>query len=309
MKHLNTIENFIDNNYWTNWLGLSRTLMALALSLTLILNSDITLFYSGIQNENFPKFDHLGINIYTWFGNLETSMIVSLILLIPVIIGIYPRYTCIIHWLVTYSFNVTSIATDGGDQVASIITLLLIPICLLDNRKWHWSTTKQDKGFIAKSIATFTYLILTIQISIIYFFASVGKFKVEEWANGSAIYYWLTQPLFGVTSFYRPIIDLILQNTFLTAFLNWSIIFLELTISLSIFTKSVYYKTKLFIVSIGFHFFILLLLGIASFSLIMTSCLIILLISKNNNYGFRNTFFSNFIRNINNRSSNTSHQN
>jgi antimicrobial peptide system SdpB family protein len=298
LEHLKKIEVFIDNNYWTNWLGLSRTLLALSLFLTLIFNSDIMLFYTGIQNENFSKFDFIDLNMYSWFGNLQTTRIVSIILLIPIIIGIYPKYTCVLHWLITYSFNITSIATDGGDQVASIITLLLIPICIFDNRKWHWSIEKQNKSFIAKTISTFAHLLLTIQISIIYFFASIGKFKVEEWVNGSAIYYWLTQPLFGVTSFFRPLIDVILHNSFLTAFLNWSIIFLELAIGLCILTKNANYRSKLLIISVIFHFFILLLLGIASFSIIMISCLIILLISKNNNYGFRNNSFFSFINNI-----------
>ncbi len=298
-NHIKFIEKIINNNYWTNWLGLSRTLFAISLLLTLILNNNLTLFYTGIQNENYPEFNNLELNLFSWFNNLETGVIVSIFLLIPVILGVFPRYTCIPHWIVTYSFSITCSATDGGDQVASIITLLLIPICLFDDRKWHWSKKQTNKSFIAKTIATLTYYLLCIQIFIIYFFASVGKFKVDEWRNGTAIYYWLTQPLFGVTNFFKPFVEAVLFSPILTALLNWSVLFIELIIAFTIFSTNSNYRKIVLIISISFHFFILLFLGIVSFSIIMASCLILFLISKNNNYEYRNFNFNNIISNIN----------
>ena len=295
-SHLKKINKFIDNNYWTNWLGLSRTLLAFSLFITLLSNNKITLFYTGIQNENYPKFQGIEFNLFSWFYNLEIGVIISIIILILVIIGIFPKYTCVAHWFVTYSFNITCSSVDGGDQVASIITLLLIPICLFDNRKWHWSTIKQlDKGFVVKTIVSFSYFLLSLQIVVVYFFAAVGKFKVEEWKNGTAIYYWLTQPLFGVTDFYKPFINLILHSSVLTAFSSWSVLILELMIAFSIFSSNIKYKKILFIIGILFHVFILLFLGIVSFSITMSSCLILLLISKNNNYDYRSFHFNSFI--------------
>jgi antimicrobial peptide system SdpB family protein len=295
-NHFKKINQLVDHNYWTNWLGLSRTLLAFSLLITLLSNNKITLFYTGIQNENYPKFDGLDFNLFSWFNNLETGVIVSIIVLLLVIIGVFPRYTCIAHWFVTYSFNITCSSVDGGDQVASIITLLLIPICLFDNRKWHWSTIERlDMGFAAKTIATLSYFLLSLQIFVIYFFAAIGKFKVEEWKNGTAIYYWLTQPLFGVTNFYKPFIDLLLHSPILTAFSSWSVLILELMIAFSIFTSNLKYKKILFVIGLIFHIFIFIFLGIVSFSIIMSSCLILLLISKNNNYDYRSFRFHSFI--------------
>ncbi len=296
IAHLKKINQLIDHNYWTNWLGLSRSLLAFSLFITLLSNNKITLFYTGIQNENYPKFDGIEFNLFSWFNNLETGVIISLVVLILVIVGIFPKYTCLTHWFVTYSFNVTCSSVDGGDQVATIITLLLIPICLFDNRKWHWSTTNLQKGFVAKTVATISYFLLSLQIFTIYFFAAVGKFKIEEWKNGTAIYYWLTQPLFGVTDFYKPFIDLILHSSILTAFANWSVLILELMIAFSIFSSNEKYKRILLIIGFMFHIFILLFLGIVSFSIIMFSCLILLLISKNNNYVYR-SFNLNYLTN------------
>jgi antimicrobial peptide system SdpB family protein len=292
-------EKIINNNYWTNWFGLSRTLLAMSLLLTLILNNNLTLFYTGIQNENYPEFNNPELNLFSRFNNLETGVVVSIVLLLPVIFGIFPRYTCIPHWIVTYSFSITCSATDGGDQVASIISLLLIPICLFDDRKWHWSIKQTEKPFIAKTIAALTYYMLCIQIFIIYFFASVCKFKVDEWKNGTAIYYWLTQPLFGATNFFKPFLDVVLYSPILTALLNWSVLFVELIIAFTIFSTNSRFRKTVLTIGITFHFFILLFLGIVSFSINMTSCLILFLISKNNNYEYRNFNFNTIISNFN----------
>ncbi|EOG6905639.1 conserved membrane hypothetical protein [Flavobacterium psychrophilum] len=286
MRHLKKIEKIIDNNYWTNWLGLSRTLLSISLLLTLLFNDKLTLFYSGIKNEIYPKFNGLELNLFSWFSNLQTGIIVSIIILIVVASGLLPRYTCIAHWLVTYSFNKTSTCCDGGDQVTLIITLLLIPICLFDDRKWHWSKKKSEKNFFIKTITTFSYFLICLQISVIYFFASVGKFKIDEWNNGTAIYYWLTHPLFGAINLYTPFINLILNSPITTAFLNWSVLLLELTIAFSIFNNNQIQKKIILIVGLLFHFFIFLFLGITTFSITMSACLILLLISKNNNYEY-----------------------
>ena len=300
-NHLNIIEKIISKNYWTNWLGLSRTLLALSLILTLLLNDKTTLFYTGLQNESFPKFQQIEFNLFSWFVNFESAVIFSIVLLIPVLIGFLPRYTCFIHWFVTYSFLNTSMVIDGGDQVASIITFLLIPICTFDDRKWHWSIEEKEKSFIAKTVATFAFLLLTFQISIIYFFSAVGKFKVAEWTNGTAIYYWLTHPLFGAVEYFNPLINIILKNPILTAFLNWSVLILELAIAISIFWTNNNHKKILLQIGIVFHFFILLFLGIVSFSITMTACLILLLITKNKNYEFSIPSFTysfNYISNL-----------
>ncbi|MFV7236017.1 sporulation-delaying protein SdpB family protein [Flavobacterium sp. ZB4R12] len=299
-RHLKIIEKIIDNNYWTNWLGISRSLLSFSLLMTLLFNNKLTLFYSGIQNENYPKFSNIEFNLFSWFNNLETGVIISVIILTFVMIGIFPKYTCIPHWFVTYSFSITSACNDGGDQVASIITLLLIPICLLDTRRWHWSKTQSEKTFIARTIATLSYFLICFQIFVIYFFASVGKFKMEEWKNGTAIYYWLTQPLFGATNFYKPFIDLILFSPILTTFFNWSVLFLELIIAFSLFSTNKKYRGVILIIGITFHFFILLFLGIVTFSITMSACLILFLISKNNNYEYRNFCFNPFVNRFRN---------
>ncbi|MEO6176366.1 MAG: hypothetical protein ABIP27_14540 [Flavobacterium circumlabens] len=127
---------------------------------------------------------------------------------------------------------------------------------------------------------------ISLQVFTIYFFASVGKFKVEEWKNGTALYYWFTQPLFGGTSFFKPFIDLLLSSPVAATLLNWSVLVIELLIALSIFILDARKKKVIISLGILFHFFIGLFMGIVSFSFVMCSALLIL-ISKNVNYEFR----------------------
>jgi len=294
------IEKIINHNYWTNWLGLSRSLLAFATLITLFFNDENVLFHSGLNNENFKKFDTISINMYSWFNNFEYGLFLSYFVLILVVVGFYPRFTCIFHWLVTYSFNSITSCGDGGDLIASNITFLLIPICLFDKRKTHWSKEVHIYNFYQKTIATSFYWLICIQVFIIYFWASVGKFKVDEWGNGTAIYYWLTDSLFGAREFFMPLLNIILKSPILTTFVTWSVLVFELMLAFSFIFKSIINKKVILLVGLLFHFIILIIFGLVSFFLVMSACLILYLISKNNNYEYRSFNFSNIIRNFTN---------
>ncbi len=286
----NLLNKFVNNNYWTNTLGLGRSLLALSTLLTLVSNNATLLFYSGIRNENIPQITDLKFfNIYTWFSTIESGIYFSIIILILVVIGIYPRITCFFHWLVTYSFIATTTLGDGGDQIASILTLLLIPICIFDKRTWHWSSFEFVNNFYSNSIAAISYELIRIQMFLIYFFAAVGKFPIEEWKNGTALYYWFKEPLFGVREFYMPIIDFLLESPFLTSLTTWSVLAFELLLAFSYFVRS--FKVRIIMLCFGivFHFMIVLFFGLISFYFVMSGGLIIFLISKNFNYEFGNT--------------------
>ncbi|TCN53089.1 hypothetical protein D0809_20905 [Flavobacterium circumlabens] len=285
-KQLNVVESLINKNYWFNWLGLSRTIIASALILTLLCNSKYAFFFTGYQNENCHKFGQYEFNFFSFFNDFQTGIYFALAGLLLVASGIFPRYTCVLHWFISYSFSITSSCTDGGYQVASILTMLLIPICIFDKRRWHWSEDTFTHSYFSKVTVTFAFYMISLQVFTIYFFASVGKFKVEEWKNGTALYYWFTQPLFGGTIFFKPFIDLLLSSPVAATLLNWSVLVIELLIALSIFILDARKKKVIISLGILFHFFIGLFMGIVSFSFVMCSALLIL-ISNNVNYEFR----------------------
>jgi len=304
-NYLKKIELFIDHNYWTNTLGLARSLLALSTLLTLSFNNVELLFYSGILNENTPNVSEFGLNIYTWFPKLEYGYWFSIIILILTITGIYPRIICVFHWLVAYSFFTLATIADGGDQITSILTLLLIPICIFDKRKWHWSTVKYMHNFYSKCVSAIFYELIRVQVFIVYFVASVGKFSVEEWKNGTVLYYWFNEPLFGVRDFFQPFVDFLTNSPILITLTTWSVLIIELLIAFSYFSRNQKIKSIALYTGIFFHFGILLFFGLVSFFLVMTASLILFLTSKNYNYEYRSVNFLSAFRGFNNIFSNS----
>ncbi|ODA91216.1 hypothetical protein ATY41_00485 [Leifsonia xyli subsp. xyli] len=115
----------------------------------------------------------------------------SIIVLVFVMSGILPAVTAIPHWYLTWSFMLTSTAVDGGDHLAANLTLLLIPLTVMDRRMWNW---KRDDSYKNRSawvcyIAYGVLLLWTLQMMGVYFQASVAKFSVLEWSDGTALWY------------------------------------------------------------------------------------------------------------------------
>lgn len=135
-------------------LGICRTLLACATLTTLLFNDYAVLFpeIQGIQSI-LPEQDFFfnKISIFTLVGeNYLLAKSVSVIILLVTIIGWRPRVSAIFHWWITFSLFSSSPSIDGGDQLASILTLLLVPICLVDSRKWHWSDKKSRKSELSR---------------------------------------------------------------------------------------------------------------------------------------------------------------
>lgn len=287
-KNIDFIENYINNDYWTNWLGISRTLLAFSTLLTIIFNDFNSLYYTGLLNENSLINGKLNLSIYTWVSNIEYAHWITIVVLIITIIGLYPRLFCLFHWLVTYSFFHSSTISDGGDHIASIITFLLIPICLLDKRNSHWSTKNYSHNFYEKCVATISYELIKFQIFIIYFFASIGKLSHKVWQEGTALYYWLTEPLFGPSDWLFKILEPLIKNPIILTLTTWFVLILELFIAFSYFSKNNKIKIYTLYIGVFFHFLIAICFGLISFFLVMTACLIVYLNLKNENFKFKN---------------------
>ena len=188
---------------YTNVIGLSRSLIALGTLLTLLFNSNDVLLQKINSNEFINPFLNPiaplnQYNFFVMFGieNFFITKIIAIIILCFVISGFFIKITAILHWWVTISFFLFSSVIDGGDQIASIITLFLIPICLTDKRKNHW--LKVDKQASPLNIiGIFSVNLIRLQMAVVYLHASCGKFLVEEWYNGTALYYWFNHSFFG----------------------------------------------------------------------------------------------------------------
>lgn len=263
------------HNPYSYKLAIVRTLLALSTLLTLIFNSSDSIFSvsdvtqictSGIKE----------LSIYCLFSNIDFAIprVASIIILIVVIIGVYPRVTGVLHWWVSFSFFVSTPYVDGGDQVASILTFFLIPVTLLDSRKSHWK--KGVSSPLKNLAANFIIRVIRIQVCIIYLHAAAAKFNVPEWIDGTVVYYWFTHNTFGVNLTLQPIILPIIENNFLVFSITWATLILESSLFAGIFASQ---RIRLVLLQAGiiFHFLIFIIHGLGSFGLAITAALILYL--------------------------------
>lgn len=266
---------------WSNILGLARSLLALSTYLTLILNAPEILFKSmGPSDMAVNCADYAAISMYCLAGenNPIIPYIVSINVMVLVIIGRWIKLTALLHWYCAFSLFASAKFIDGGEHVNSLIALLLLPICLTDPRKSHWDspiTCHASNNPISVSMAAITLYVIKLQISIIYLQACIAKLWVREWVDGTALYYWLNSHLVGLNATMHKIFSPLLK-TQLIVIPTWGTLVLEFFLAISLFIKKDL-RHYIFPIALVFHICIGLFMGISSFSLSMTACLILLL--------------------------------
>lgn len=279
-----TLEGRSVSGPWTNVYGLARSLLAFGTLLTLLFN-DTELLFRPLGGEPQGNFGREGVFSWSLFflvptGYLEVARWVSVCCLLLVVSGWRPRFTAILHWWVSFSLAAAAVLVDGGDHVAAVLTLLLLPVALTDGRKWHWlppRDTHASRAFLVSSqIALSALLVCRLQVALIYFHAAVGKMAVPQWANGTAVYYWFTHPTFGAPAWLEPyLLPLITSSVGVTA-LTWGTIIFELALFLA-FASDKRWWPYLLGVGVIFHFGILIVHGLVTFFFSMAGALILYL--------------------------------
>jgi len=304
---------------WTNVYGLARTLLAIGTTLTLAFNDADILFRPIIESSDKiigVGFSKLSI-FYLFDPDLNTARIIAISILLLVIVGWRPRITGIFHWWISFSFMASSTLVDGGDQITSILTLFLLPVCFTDKRKWHWSTNKPSElllnSKIAAIIAVSCLVIIRLQVAIIYLNAGVEKLRVTEWANGTALYYWMQNPVIGLNDWLKSFIIPLFSNPFVVAFSTWGIIVLEITLFTGLVMPKRYWASLLKI-GLVFHLGIIIIHGLVSFFFAMTAALILYLRPIDSSFQYENILVNKLIGTfskinfLNNKTSNSMEQ-
>jgi antimicrobial peptide system SdpB family protein len=287
---LTLIGRFVDDQIkgkrpWTNVYGLARTLLALGTLLTLACNSSTTLFIRGSgMIFDPPAAEHFiqKMGFFLIFGrdHLELARWVGVGLLALVASGWYPKFTGIIHWWISSSLQISGTLVDGGDQITANLTLLLLPMTLTDPRRSHWDCAEVKDFLLSKRLRLFvaliSYVVIRVQVAGIYFHASVAKFAVEEWVDGTAIYYWAIHPTFGFPGWVKPLALWLLKNPVILCCTTWGVMILEYLLSVGLFLPKRYWRWLLY-TGLMFHFAILVLHGLVSFTLAASAGLLLYL--------------------------------
>lgn len=281
-------------NYHTNTLGIIRSLLALSTLFVILFNPLDILFHTGLGVPSIPNCSNTllsKINFFCLFSfNPYFSKITAILILMFIISGFYPKITGLLHWWLALSVNTGLVIVDGGAQVASALTFLIIPLTLTDNRVNHWYSVKKQQNEYFKISDFITIQILKIQVVFIYFDAAISKLSAPNWTEGTALYYFINDPSLGATGTRLNLLNTLFDFPLLLVLTTYFIIILELFLAISIFIKDSYFKHKLFILGIIFHILIFLIFGIFTFVIVMFSALILLLIPVNKETNFKKSF-------------------
>ncbi|MFP2904934.1 sporulation-delaying protein SdpB family protein [Pyxidicoccus sp. 3LFB2] len=265
---------------WSNVSGLARTLIALGTGGTLAFSHSTTLFRPAVGVPEAPICEGVRqASLFCLFpsGWLEVARWTAVLLLLVVASGWRPRLTGLVHWWVALSLHWSGVLTDGGDQIAAILALLMVPLTLTDGRRWHWDAAPPagEGSEAGRLIARSSWVVLRAQVALVYFHASVGKFKVPEWVDGTALYYWLLDPSIGAPDWLARLMLPVLSHP-VVALLTWSVLLLELGLAVGL-VLGPEARRVLLPLGFAFHVGIAVFHGLISFVLIMFGALILLL--------------------------------
>jgi antimicrobial peptide system SdpB family protein len=173
-------------------LAIGRTMIALAeLSVILFTRNDV-LIVSAISPWNGSRCGGLrAASLGCLVGGTPTAAGVGKALIVATLClvasGFRPRWTCLPHWYVTASIAVSIDPHNGGDYVAQIVTMLLVPICLGDPRVWQWRRHAGPLSPGWQGTASAALLTLRVQVIVIYALSAFSKAVDGAWRSGLAL--------------------------------------------------------------------------------------------------------------------------
>jgi antimicrobial peptide system SdpB family protein len=276
-KVMKFIDANIDLQYiYSKKYAISRTLLSLSTFVTIAFNNEQRLFnISYVQNPNIKTYTISKLSIFEilYPDNLFLARIISCLILAFVIIGFLPRVTCFLQFWLSLSVYSSSYITEGGDQINMILSILIIPICLFDNRINHWNFYKNNENINVKSTVFFALNIIKLQVAILYFISGFGKLFNDQWREGSAMYYWIVNKEIGTNYYIEFIFSYIFSNRYILFFTTWFVMLFEISLSLIMLTN--FNKKYFFYSALIFHAMIFIFFGLFSFELSMSAALFI----------------------------------
>jgi antimicrobial peptide system SdpB family protein len=268
---------------WTNVYGLARSVLAFSTAATLAANAPQTLFRPGSGTAVPPFCDGMrAVSAFCIAPRSELPLVrwVCVAALLVVASGWRPRFTGLLHWWISFSFQASAMVLDGGDQVAAVLSLLLVPITLTDRRPWHWAPPSEaplsQEEVHRRLWAKLGHWLVRLQVAGIYLHASLGKLTVPEWRDGTALFYWGTHETFGVPAWLIPVFRPILVHGSSVSVLTWSVILLELSLSAAFLMEARFQKILMW-AGMTMHLGIIVVHGLPSFSFMMLGALLLYL--------------------------------
>lgn len=187
--------------------------------------------------------------------------------------GYRPRWTCVPHWYVTAGMAMSMPLAHGGDRVAQVATMLLVPICLGDPRRWQWSRVVAPLPPWWRGSAFAAHWALRVQVVAVYAAAVAAKLGDAEWRGGTALRLVAVDPVSG---FPAPVVELLdpLLDSAAVVPLTWSVMAVQVVIAVGVLIGGRTGRVAL-VAGVALHVAIGTLMRLPSFGLVMVAVLVV----------------------------------
>lgn len=267
---------------WTGSIAIARGFLALAAGLTYLLTPASVLFSpvpGALASRCGASAGWMAWPCWIPDSAVGGAQLAAGALCLVVASGWFPAATAIPLALLLIALPLASAAPDGGDQLAGILGLLLVPVSLSDWRLHSWRAPHPGRLWRTRTfVAAWMLTLAKAQIAVVYLVACLGKLGSAEWADGTSLFYWVRNSVFGAPALLRPLAEWVTVQPPLLSALTWGTLVLEFTLAICVFLPTAFRLRALLPLALLFHLGIWLVLGVSSFAFVMAAALFILVV-------------------------------
>jgi len=265
-------------DFRSRWFGVGRSLICFAELTVVLITPSKALLTPVLTISNGARCGGVrAASAYCLVGgtsHAEYARWILVAVLLVAAVGYRPRWTAIPQLWAIYSIAVSITVPDGGESVGMVMSLLMLPILLTDNRTWQWSPPTKPLSPSGHAVAYAAFWAVRLQLAYIYLDTAISKFGVADWANGTAEYYFLRDNMFGVAKPWDGLLLALSKYPVIVIGMTWGALLVELLIAVCILGSDRWRKVGL-VLDILLHGSIILLMGLWSFALVMIGCSVV----------------------------------
>ncbi|MDH6118945.1 sporulation-delaying protein SdpB family protein [Kitasatospora sp. GAS204B] len=263
-------------------LAFARSVLALSELISIVFTPDHSLFtYQPGLSSGMRCYGAHDLSLWCVAGStpagLLSSRLIAIAVLVLVVSGYRPRWTCAPHWFVTWSLSVSMTMPSGAEEAALAGTMLMMPFLLGDTRIWHWTRPSEPLAPVWAGSSYAAWWAIRCQIAIIYFTAGISKLCTAQWRSGHAMYTVLVDPFYGLPPGIRQALGPLLASESAIRLLTWGALAIELAIAAAALSPRRARRTA-FCLAVLLHGGIMVAMGLVSFGLVMIALVLTLLV-------------------------------
>lgn len=204
----------------------------------------------------------------------RVGSVVVLAILGAVCLGLAPLCTGVLHAWASFSIATGIGLPDGGEHVAQVVTLLIVVLLVPDVRRvaWRWGPDAGPQMLVGISMAAWWFL--RLQMAGIYLHSAIAKLGVENWVNGSAMYYIVRDPSFGAVGPAGDLMRWLTNRPLGVATVTWGSIAVEIAIAILLLHRGRARALALGL-AVALHAAIIVTIGLWSFGLVMIGAMLV----------------------------------